>query len=347
MRAEVWLVAGRRGDEEPITALVRAWLASFPSEHTFRAYRRDILGWLVYLQVSRVDPFHVARAHVDAYARWMEKTGVNAPTRARRLSAISSLYTYGLRATAAGELVQPIRANPAEHVARPAVERNRARKLTVDEVQALMYAVDHDADPYGPAFRVIIRLLAHNTLRVGEVCKLDKHDVLSTGHLRVRRKRGAITTEPLNEPTLAALAAYLAGPAPAAPPGTALQVLPAAARELGRWAQQLPRNAGDEPLFILEQPHHGPARRSAGPRITREAIRTRVQLYAERAGIDRPHEIGPHTLRHSGLSAAADHVPVHRVVELARHASAATTMDYYVHPDPSGHAVHVLGQLFE
>lgn len=344
-----WLLAGQHPGEPAHLALCRGWLASFPNPHddtpisnTAKAYRGDINQWFGWLAASGVpDPLKVGRAHVDAYARALEAQQPRRSnrTRARRLAAVSSFYAYCAQE-------DQVRVNPTVFVTRPPIPRSHTRSLTEDEAQALLNATDQDPDPAGLAYRVIVRLMLHSALRVGEVCRLNQGDLQTDGTLVVRRKGGNETHEPLSAATHAALADYLTGPLPGLPRQRRTAHQPSAATGLVTPAPAVVAVAGRpgrQPLFVLASPRAAGARRSRGTRITREAIRTRLYVYADRAALADPTSVTPHVLRHTALSLVAEWLPIHRVVELARHARAQTTLDTYVHPAPAGHAVHTLG----
>lgn len=137
-------VAGLPNDER-YELLVRAWLASYGSDNTRAAYRRDILLFLEYLDTSGLDLLTVRRSHVDVFARMREQAGGSAATTARRLAAVSSLYRY---AVTEGQ----IHASPADHVRQPAVDQNSrtTAALTRCEAEDLLTAAARGT-PRGPA----------------------------------------------------------------------------------------------------------------------------------------------------------------------------------------------------
>ena len=80
--------SGARTDRE----LVELWLGTKRSEHTQRAYARDVEGWLVYLRGFGRGLRGATAADLQGWATSLD----GAPaTRARRISAVKSLLTFG------------------------------------------------------------------------------------------------------------------------------------------------------------------------------------------------------------------------------------------------------------
>lgn len=316
-----WIAAGPDDDE----SLVRAWLMQFPSRDTRENYLRDITRFRDWLTHSRIPLLGADRVHLDAYARLLDATVRAERSRQRYLSSISSFYKYLAS-------VDKRPSNPMAYVSRPRTPDPNTRHLAIEEALSLLGAIDADPDPLRRAkYAVIVRFMLHLCLRVSEVCNLDRTDrriIGGTDHITVRRKGGRTSTEPLTGPLIALLDDW--------------------ERVSASAALVLAGQAGGDlltPMFLLDEPRNGPRRKSAGPRITRNAIRTRLALYAADARLRDPAGVTPHVIRHTGLTIAADlpGVGVHRLVELARHRDPALTIRTYVHTGgPDGHAGHAI-----
>src|SRR3954462_14977415 len=130
---------------------------------TFRAYRRDLEDFERFLAGVRVEPFDARRAHVDAYARFLEHHGAKPSTIARRLSCVSGFY-----ACAIDEGL--VERNPVSGVRRPKQgDESQALGLDRDETRALLVA----ADCASPRDRALVYLLCHLGLRVSEALAID------------------------------------------------------------------------------------------------------------------------------------------------------------------------------
>jgi site-specific recombinase XerD len=189
-----------------------AWLANRRlSAHTRAAYRRDVAAWLTWCAGRGLDPLRATFLDLNAYARALESTGgpgrdrpLTPATAARRLSAVSSWYTFLVR-------LGVLTANPVSGADRPRVDRDHSATvgLAPAEVAALLAAAGRD----GPRSAAAVALLADLGLRVGELVGLDLADVgLERGHRVVRftGKGGRPRRRALAPGTAAALDAWLA-----------------------------------------------------------------------------------------------------------------------------------------
>ena len=83
--------------EQPVLAslppreqlLAAAWLLSYRSARTRRAYAGDYAAWRAWLAVRELDVLAARRAHVDLWVTQLQAAGAAASTIARRLSALA------------------------------------------------------------------------------------------------------------------------------------------------------------------------------------------------------------------------------------------------------------------
>src|SRR5262245_6878810 len=93
-----------------------AWLANRRlSEHTRAAYRRDVASWLAWCGGRGLGPLRASFLDVNAYAREIESAGLSAASVARKMSGLSSWYTFLAKLGA-------VPANPVAGADRPAVD---------------------------------------------------------------------------------------------------------------------------------------------------------------------------------------------------------------------------------
>jgi site-specific recombinase XerD len=267
------------------------WLASFASEHTARAYRRDLRDFFVFLDSGDVDALAAARRHVDLYRH----TLTGAPSsRARKLAAVSSFYSYAMDTG-----VLP--ANPARLVRRPRVDTDHSstQGLTKDQAREFLVAAQQD----GPRSHAIAALLIFTGIRISEALSALHSDIQhDAGHrvLVVTRKGGKRQKIVLPAPVLEALAAYLGS---SATQGTEIAT-----------ADAVSANA---PLFTTS---------TGKPWSQSEAFRT-VQRLARVAGID--GHVSPHSLRHTHATLALDAgVQLADLQDSMGHADPRTTRRY-------------------
>ena len=112
-----------------------AWLTGErrQSPATRKGYIQDLSWWLGYLSARGLDPRNVDPTEADLYAAALRDAGLATSTRARRLSAVSSWYSYLHRAGVAAR-------NPfGAGMERPAVPQASAtRGLSADELERLL-----------------------------------------------------------------------------------------------------------------------------------------------------------------------------------------------------------------
>jgi site-specific recombinase XerD len=194
------------GPTRRVQVLVAAWLASFDSFQTRRAYGRDMRTWIAFCDEHDVDPLAALRVHVDAWKQvGAGYTKPHPPSVARRLSAVSSWYEYLLQE-------EVIERSPATHVKRPKVDNRHSSTFGLDEDEAR--AVIAAAGEYGLRELAVVTVLMLTGIRNSELVMSNVEDLgRDRGHftLDVVRKGGARQRIPLSPAAVAAVQAYLAG----------------------------------------------------------------------------------------------------------------------------------------
>lgn len=193
------------GPTRRVQVLVAAWLVSFNSVHTQKAYARDMKMWLRFCEEHDTDPLLAIRAHVDA---WKNQgcgfTNGAATSIARRLSAVSSWYSY---------LVweEVLDKSPAAHIKRPEVDPYYSSTRSVDQAGAkAMIAAAGDA---GARDLAVVAVLLLSGLRESELVLADVDDLgWEDGYrtIDVVRKGGARQRLPLSEAAALALDGHVA-----------------------------------------------------------------------------------------------------------------------------------------
>src|SRR6516165_1201391 len=82
------------GTDAPTTAgALVPWICdALLSNHSVKAYGRDLMDFLRHMQAQGVDPLHVTADHVKLYKRALLEAGRTSATVARRLSVIRGTY---------------------------------------------------------------------------------------------------------------------------------------------------------------------------------------------------------------------------------------------------------------
>src|SRR5215210_4842139 len=192
------------GRLDTASAVAAAWLRSFSSAQTRRAYEHNLRGFGLYLATLGVDPLEARRVHVDDFARSLEEGGRAPATIARSLAAISSFYTDAVDEEVIGR-------SPVAAVRRPKREAvHQTLGLDRGELAALLAA----AEAKSPRDFALCSLLALNGLRISEALGARVEDLgRERGHrtLSVLRKGAKKALVPLVPRTAVAIETYLSG----------------------------------------------------------------------------------------------------------------------------------------
>jgi integrase/recombinase XerD len=284
--------AGQRWNLRTATA---AWLRSMDSDHTRRAYFRDLGDYLAWCEQTGLDPRAAKRGDIDAYTS-ARCADLSASSRARRLSTISSWYKYLL----SNEVTAT---NPVQAVKRPKVNHDASPTIGMSsaEVTRFMRAARARTGRVARRDAALLATLAELGLRVGEALALDLDSFRhNRGHrtLRVTGKGKKVRELPVPAPLGRDLDAYLGERAAAA----------------GVPVDQL---AG--PVFVT----------GTGKRVDQPAVFRLVRLVGAAAGIPGADKLSPHSLRHTVATAALDAgAPLRDVQDLLGHADPRTTRRY-------------------
>ncbi len=196
--------AGELARSDRLRQFTEDWLANRRfSNNTRDAYRRDVNAWLSWCEDHDLDPLAAEFTDVNTWGRELENPSDGgrplAPaSAARRLSAVSTWYTFLLRLGA-------VRTNPAAIADRPDVDRHYSSTVsfTRAEATAMLKVAGSMGDPIGPVAPLLAAWLVVMGTRVAETTEVRIEDLGSDqGHRTVeltikggRRKRRTIPPE--------------------------------------------------------------------------------------------------------------------------------------------------------
>ncbi|MDJ0740247.1 MAG: tyrosine recombinase XerC [Gammaproteobacteria bacterium] len=255
------------------------------SARTLDGYRRDVDGFVGWLRDHGItDPRRVDSQHVRAYAASRFRHGLTAKSLQRHLSAIRAWLRFLVREGR-------VKANPADGVRAPKVERRLPHTLDVDQLAHLLDlpgdgVLDHRD-------RAIMELFYSSGLRLGELVGLDVDDARTPdGLLEVTGKGRKTRRVPVGRMAGDALDGWLAVRAQIA-------------------------NDGETALFVSQR----------GARLSARAVEARLRQRAIEQGM--PRHVHPHMLRHSFASHLLESSGDLRAVQdLLGHADIGTTQVY-------------------
>ncbi len=255
------------------------------SPRTVSSYRRDLDEFLIWvIDQGLPDPSRADSQHIRAYAAYRHRRGLSPKSLQRHLSAIRALYRYLLREGA-------VKANPAEGVRAPKVERHLPQTLDVDQLGRLL-DIAGDA-PLDLRDKAIMELFYSSGLRLSELVSLNTADVqTSDGLLEVLGKGGKTRRVPIGRLAREAIDAWLS-------------TRPVLAAD------------GETALFVSQR----------GSRLSARSVEARLRQRAIEQGM--PRHVHPHMLRHSFASHLLESSGDLRAVqELLGHADISTTQIY-------------------
>ena len=169
------------------------------SQHTLRAYRKDLETFAAY---AEKEPEDVEMIDVRGFVARQIKDGLSKTTAGRRLASVRSFLKF---LTREGFL----KANPAKLVTTPKAEKHLPKFLSVDDVFALIEKPDtisfiHTRD------RAILELLYSSGLRVGEVAGLNVEDINTReGLVKVKGKGRKERIVPVGSKAVDAIKSYM------------------------------------------------------------------------------------------------------------------------------------------
>ena len=273
------------------------------SANTVAAYRRDLARYVAF----HPSPGHHAVPAAEAVDVADDATALRpgadggAPlspsSTARSVAAVRGWHRF----CAAEGLAD---ADASADVRPPAQGRRLPKAISTDEVARILEASGAGDGPGPLRDRALLELVYSTGARITEAVSLDVDDLdLDSGAVRLLGKGGKERVVPVGSFARRALDAYLV-----------------------RGRAALAANGRGTPAVFLN---------TRGARLSRQSAWAVLRTAAERAGIEHPERISPHTLRHSFathlLAGGAD---VRVVQELLGHASVTTTQIYtLVTPD--------------
>lgn len=273
-----------------------AWFANIDNLQTRRAYQNDVQEFMVFTGLENPEQFRdVARVHVLAWRRDLERRALSGASIRRKLAALSSLFESLCEANA-------IQGNPVDGVKRPKSASTEGKTPAIGDHQArALLQVADPATLRGLRDRAILSTLLYHGLRRAELCSLHVGDVQErrgVRHLQVHGKGSKIRYVPLHPSAAGAIAAYL---------------------EVA--------GHGEDKTGALFRPVSNNTR-SGRASITPDGVYKLLVSYAETLKIDMAG-FGPHALRATAATNALDHgADIAKVQEWLGHANIATTKVY-------------------
>lgn len=264
------------------------------SENTRMAYLRDLDTLQEYMAGEGIDFPELTTDALERFVAQLYDIGIAPRSIARMISGFKSALRYM-------KMEGIIESNPALMLEGPRLGRHLPDVLTVEEIDAMLDAVDLESAT-GRRNRAIIETLYGCGLRVSELCNLELSKVdLERKFLIVAGKGNKERLVPMSEPSIEEIELYVNEER------TRLNVKP-----------------GEENILFLNMRGH---------RLTRQMIFIFLRQLAELAGIRKT--ISPHTLRHSFATHLLEGGANLRAIQQMLGHESITTTEIYLHLDSS------------
>ncbi len=262
------------------------------SEHTVRAYAREVKAFAEYLDKECEGGIGAAEhLHIRAYLGVLYERGLGKASAARALAAVRSWFRW-----LAKEGV--LTSNPALLVSTPKRPLRLPRVPSAEEVNRVVDSLEGGGGVWPERDRVIFELLYGCGIRNSELCGLDLESVKADAVL-VRGKGRKERMVPLGDQAVVALREYMAG----------------RAERLAKAGK-----AGVKALLLN-------ASTRGNCRLTTRSVGRIVKAVAQARGL--PADVHPHTLRHAfGTHLLEDGADLRAIQEMLGHERLSTTQRY-------------------
>lgn len=280
------------------------WLANITNAKTRRFYQCDVAEFMAFTGLKEATQLRsVARSHVIAWRKDLERRGLLAASIRRKLSSLSSLFDYLCERNA-------VLGNPVDGVKRPATNNNEGSTPALGDAQARRLLDAPATDTLkGLRDRAILATLLYHGIRREELCLLRVRDMQSRQgvmHFRIHGKRDKIRFVPVHPMVQRLIEEYM---------------------EAGKHAGGL--------VFGLDGPLFRPVRNNRTGTLERHldpgsVYRNIVIKYAKATGIS-AEAIGVcvHSMRATAATNALSHeADIAKVQEWLGHANVSTTRLY-------------------
>jgi site-specific recombinase XerD len=293
------------GTDAPTTAgALVPWICdALLSNHSVKAYGRDLMDFLRHMQAQGVGPLEVTADHVKLYKRALLEAGRTSATVARRLSVLRGTYHQ----LAAKGLVSWETAQDIAAVKAPGVQKNSTPSLTQKQAIAMLEAIPSDTLQG-------IRDLAMMSVFFLTGCRVSAVTGACVGHLETDGVEHFLhVTEKRNKKRR--------------------KILLDAARPVLAYVARA--GIGEDKGGPLFRPMTPDATRLIRRHLDRKTPWRLVKKYCQAAGIDPDRlgsrGIGIHSLRKTAINdAIRNGASMHEVREFAGHSDIRTTEVYFV-----------------
>ena len=294
----------------PLAGLVDEYLRMLAierrsSEHTLRAYRRELMGFAVYIAdkhaaLDSVD--RIEHTHIRAYLGVLLERGLSKASTARALAAVRSWFKWLART---GRVSQ----NEASLVATPRLPKLLPRVPSIEQMNRVVDSVEEDAASWPARDKAILELLYGCGIRNAELTGLNLNDIhWSNEAILVRGKGSKQRLVPLGDAAAQALRLYIG-------------------ERSARLAAKSDGKVAATPALFVSLQLRGLGRPGGEARLTTRSVGRIVKGIAMSRGL--AADVHPHTLRHAfGTHLLEEGADLRAIQEMLGHERLSTTQRY-------------------
>jgi integrase/recombinase XerC len=299
----------------PLAGLVDEYLRVLENErgasaHTMRAYRRELIGFAVYVAKQHPglgnSPDQVEHLQIREYLGELLRRGLSKASTARALAAIRSWFKWLART---GRVEQ----NVASLVATPKLPKHLPRVPSIEQMNRVVDSVNDDAASWPARDKAILELLYGCGIRNAELIGLNLNDIhWANEAILVRGKGQKQRYVPLGDAAAHALRAYLAE---------------RQARLSAKFGAKASTRIPATPALFLSLHLRGLGKLGSEGRLTTRSVGRIVKRLAVLRGLSA--DVHPHTLRHAfGTHLLEEGADLRAIQELLGHERLSTTQRY-------------------
>lgn len=174
------------------------------SSNTFAAYQNDLSEFSAFCDEYENDNIElISEKFIKIYLQSLLEKKLTAKSISRKLSAIRGLFKFSYQNNY-------IEKNPIAQISNPKTNRKLPEIFSEKEITKVLELI-HESDSEPELNSTIIELLYGCSLRVSELCGLNKGDVdLNSNSLRIMGKGNKMRIVPIGKKSMAVIEKYLA-----------------------------------------------------------------------------------------------------------------------------------------
>lgn len=262
------------------------------AENSIFAYQNDVKKLMDFCEPRNLSPLQVSTNDLKTFVKELYDLGLSARTQSRIISGIKQFYYF---LALEGE----VKDDPSELIETPRIGRKLPEVLTIEEIDALISAIDLSTDQ-GHRNKAILETLYSCGLRVSELVNLQFEQLFfDEGFIRVIGKGNKQRLVPVS---------------------------PSVKKEIDIYTKSVRNHQkikpGNESYVFLNR---------RGAKLTRVMIFTIIKNLVEKIGLQKT--VSPHTFRHSFATHLLEGgANLRAIQEMLGHESITTT-EIYTHLD--------------